>query len=156
MKIWEGNDQITGLRFGIVVSRFNPEVTERLLEGALETLYSHGVREKDIEVVKIPGCFEMPLTLQKMAERKFFHALIGVGAVIRGETFHHEHIAREASSGIREVSQKYGIPIGFGVLTTRTEKEALARANPKNNKGRDAARAAIEMATLFRSFKKGA
>lgn len=157
MKVWEGNKKAQDLRFGVIVSRWNGFVTESLLEGALETLKAHGVKDERIEVMRIPGCFEMPLATERMAVNKSFDALICLGAIIRGETTHHEHIAREASAGIQRISQQYQIPIGFGILTTENSSQAMDRAGRQGkggNKGAEAALAALEMASLFRDFEK--
>lgn len=166
MKIWEGSAVAKGLRFGIIVSRWNECVTTPLLEGALEVLRRQGADH--IEIMKIPGCFEMPIAAKRMAERGSFDALICLGAVIRGETTHHKHIARAASQGISRVSQEFNIPIGFGILTTETIEQATQRAGQKTdssnkkgsgagiqNKGAQAALAAIEMVTVFRNFNEG-
>ena len=142
-------------RFGVIVSRWNEVITKNLLEGTLQTLKSHDVSEDRIEVMKIPGCFEMPIAAKQMAERRTFDALICLGAVIRGETTHHQYIASEAASGIRQVSLEYNIPIGFGILTTENEEQALERAGGKGgNKGTEAALAALEMTSLFKIFRK--
>jgi len=145
----------TDFRFCIIVSRWNGLVTQALLDGALETLKRHGVPEDHIEVVKIPGCFEMGLAAKQMARRNCFNALICLGAVIRGETTHHQVVAAEAARAIAEVSREFNIPIGFGILTTDTTEQAIARAGGKaGNKGSEAALAAIEMAALLETFKK--
>ena len=147
-------DAHVNTRFGIIVSRWNEEVTMRLLDGALKTLKEEGIPENCVEVVKVPGAFEIPLVAQCMAERKCFNALICLGAVIQGETTHHEHIGREVSGGIQKVSLTYNIPIGFGILTTQTEEQALERAGGKmGNKGRETTLAALEMVSLLRKMK---
>ena len=150
----EGSTQGQGLRVGVVVSRFNHMVTSRLLEGAWEGLRRHGVQEQDTTIAWVPGSFEIPLTALAMAESGRFHALVCLGAVIRGETDHYEHISREAARGIAKVSLETGVPTIFGVLTTDTVELAMDRAGGKQgNKGFEAAVAAIEMANLLRQIK---
>lgn len=153
-KVIEGGLSGEGLRVGIVVSRFNATVTERLLEGALDTLRQWGVQEEAMEIAKVPGSFEIPLVAKKMAQSGRFDALICLGAVIRGETPHFEYIASQVASGIAQVSLTIGLPIAFGVLTTETVRQAMERARVKGrNKGKEAALAAIEMANLLRKIK---
>lgn len=150
----EGNLIGTGLRFGIVVSRFNDFITRPLLEGALGALRMHGVDEKEIEVAWVPGAFEIPLIAQKMASSGKYQAVIALGAVIRGATPHFEYVSGEVAKGVATVSLKTGIPILFGVLTTDTVEQAIERAGTKvGNKGWEAALAAIEMARLCRLFE---
>jgi 6,7-dimethyl-8-ribityllumazine synthase len=138
-----------GLRIGIVVSRFNQQVGDRLLASCTSELASHGVREPDIRVIKVPGALEIPLALQKMANTGKFDALIALGAVIRGETYHFEIVANESASGISSVALDSGVPVANGVLTTNDEKQALARVAEK---GADCARVAIEMARLLKAL----
>lgn len=134
-----------GLRFGIVVSRFNEGVTQRLLQGARRVLKKRGASK--VEVLSVPGAFEIPTALQQLARKKRYDALIALGAVIRGETEHFRFIANEASRGVMEVMLQEGIPVAFGVLTTETMRQALARAGGRSgNKGEEAALSAIEMA----------
>jgi 6,7-dimethyl-8-ribityllumazine synthase len=141
-------------RFGVVVSRFNGEVTERLLEGALAVLRKHGVRDDDIEIAKVPGAFEIPLAAKRLAQSGAFHAVICLGAVIRGETPHFEYISQAATQGISRVGLETGIPVTFGVLTTDTVEQALQRADPRRyDRGGDAAKTAIEMAGLLGRLK---
>jgi 6,7-dimethyl-8-ribityllumazine synthase len=150
MKIFEGHHDAARLRFGIVVSRFNEFVTDRLLAGALEVLQKAGACEDMIDVAKVPGAFEIPLVARRMAASDRFDAVICLGAVIRGETPHFEYISREASRGIADAAWETGIPVIFGVLTTDTVEQALDRAGTiERNKGAEAARTAIEMATLL-------
>jgi 6,7-dimethyl-8-ribityllumazine synthase len=150
MKIFEGHHDASTLRFGIVVSRFNEFVTERLLAGALEVLQKAGVPEESIEVAKVPGAFEIPFIARRLARRGRVHAVICLGAVIRGETSHFEYISREASRGIAQAAWESDVPVIFGVLTTETVDQALHRAGAvEQNKGAEAARTAIEMATLM-------
>jgi 6,7-dimethyl-8-ribityllumazine synthase len=139
-----------------VVSRFNEDVTDGLLAGAREALSSASVREDDVTVVRVPGAFEIPVTALRLAETGDFDAVICIGCLIKGETMHFEYIADAASRGIVEAAAATGVPITFGVLTTLTEEQALERAAPgPANKGGDAARAAVEMATLFRKLQEG-
>ncbi len=155
MKKGEGDLNAAGLRFGIIVSRWNSLVTNALLDGALRVLELHGADQNQMEVIRVPGCFEIPLAAKLLARKNSFDALVCLGAVVRGETTHHEYIASEVSSGIQKVSQEFNLPIGFGILTTETMDQALQRAGGKaGNKGEEAALAAIEMANLIRCFKK--
>ena len=149
----KGNDNGNGLQIAIVVSRFNEAVTSKLLQGALNGLSSHGVLEQDITVSWVPGSFEIPVVAQNLTDTGEFDAIICLGAVIRHETDHYLYIAREATHGIASVSRETGVPTIFGVLTTDSEEQAMARAGGKEgNRGYDAALAAIEMATLMREI----
>ena len=140
-----------GLRVGVVAARFNEFVTEKLLRGCLEALAEHGVRSGDVTVTTVPGSFEIPVVAQRMADSGRYEAVVCLGAVIRGETDHYEHVARAASEGIAEASRVSGVPIGFGVLTTDTVDQALERAGGSvGNVGREAAEAAVEVANLLR------
>lgn len=157
MKTIEGNFLAAGRRFGIVVSRFNEFITGRLLEGALDSLRRHGVKEEDIEVAWTPGTFEIPIVAKTMAEAGRFDAIICLGAVIRGATPHFEYIASEVAKGVAQVGLSTGVPTIFGVITADTVDQAVERAGTKSgNKGADAAKAAIEMANLMRELKSGA
>ena len=139
-----------GLRVGVIVARFNGYVTEKLLKGCLEALAEHGVRGEDVTVATVPGSFEIPVVAQRMADSGMYDAVVCLGAVIRGETDHYEHVARAASEGIAEVSRSSGVPIGFGVLTTDTVDQALERAGGSvGHVGREAAEAAVEVANLL-------
>lgn len=151
----QGGLDARGLRIGIVLARFNELVGEQLLEGAVATLLSRGAETQHIDVVRVPGSFEIPVTLKAMAETEKYDALVALGAVIRGETPHFEYVAGECARGIREVSVDYGLPIGFGVLTVNTLEQALARAgaNQGANKGAEAALVAVEMANLLRKLR---
>jgi 6,7-dimethyl-8-ribityllumazine synthase len=152
-KFIEGKLDATGLRFGIVVGRFNSFISERLLEGALDALVRHGAKDGDIEVARVPGAFEIPLASQKMAAAGKYDALICLGAVIRGSTPHFDYVAAEVSKGVAQVSLKSGIPVAFGVLTTDSIEQAIERAGTKaGNKGFEAAMTAIETAQLFRGL----
>ena len=155
MKPAEGNLNARDLRFGIVVSKFNEAVTSRLETGALETLTNHGAREDAIQLVRVPGAFEIPLVAGRLAQSKQFDAVICLGAVIRGKTPHFDFISAEMSRGIARISQDTGIPVVFGVLTTNTVEEALARAGTTDlNRGVEAAQTAIEMANLMKELQE--
>ena len=151
MKTYEGNLIATGLKFGIVIGRFNEFISSKLLGGAIDGLIRHGAAEADIEAAWAPGAFEIPLVAQKMAATEKYDALICLGAVIRGSTPHFDYVANEMSKGIAKVSLDAGIPVIFGVLTTDTIEQAIERAGTKaGNKGYDAAVSAIEMANLLK------
>jgi len=153
MKIIEGELQAKGLKFAIVISRFNEFITGKLLEGAKDALLRHGAKEEDIEVVKVPGSFEIPMIAKKMALKGTFNAVICLGTVIRGATPHFEYIAAEVSKGIAMASMETGVPVVFGVLTCDTIEQAVERAGTKSgNKGWDAAMTAIEMAQLLKKL----
>lgn len=152
-KIVEGNLQAKGLRFAIIVSRFNDFISERLLGGALDALVRSGALDADIHVVKVPGAWEIPLTAKRLAEKQTCDAIVCLGAVIRGNTPHFEYVSAEVSKGIAAVSLDHGIPVTFGVLTTDNIEQAIERAGSKaGNKGWDAAQAAIEMANLMKKL----
>ena len=139
-----------GKKFALVVSRFNDFITEKLLSGALDALVRSGAADEDLEVVKVPGAFEIPLVAKKMANTKRFDAVICLGAVIRGSTPHFEYVSAEVSKGVAMASMESEIPIIFGVITTDTIEQAIERAGTKaGNKGWSAAIAAVEMANLF-------
>jgi 6,7-dimethyl-8-ribityllumazine synthase len=153
-RTWEGRLSAAGLRFAIVVSRFNTFITERLLAGALDALTRSGADPEAIDIIKVPGSWEVPLAAAEAARQKCHDAIICLGAVIQGETPHFEYIAAEASKGIAQVSASHGIPIAFGMLTTNTLEQAIDRAGAKSgNKGFDAAITAIEMADLVRQLR---
>lgn len=155
IKTLEGDFNARGLRFGIVASRFNDFIVDRLVDGAVGTLLKHGVSHGDIEIVRVPGAFETPLAIQKMAASRRYQALIALGCVIRGATPHFDYVAGEASRGIGHVSLANEIPIGFGILTVDTIEQAIERAGTKaGNKGADAALAALQMATLLRQMEQ--
>ena len=150
----DGDLSARGTRFGIIVARFNSFISERLFEGALDTLTRHGADNANIEVVRVPGAFEMPLALKAMAESKKYDALIALGCVTRGETPHFEYVAGECSRGVAQVSMQYNLPVGFGVLTVDTIEQAIERAGAKaGNKGADAALTAIEMVNLLKKLR---
>jgi 6,7-dimethyl-8-ribityllumazine synthase len=146
-----GSVVATGCRFAVVVSRFNEEITSGLLGGARTALLAAGVADDDVTLVHVPGAFEIPVAALHLAQSGHFDAIICLGCLIKGETMHFEYIAEAASQGIMNVSVATGVPVAFGVLTTITEEQAVVRSGPGDgNKGREAALAAIEMATLFK------
>jgi 6,7-dimethyl-8-ribityllumazine synthase len=152
-KIVEGKIRADGLRFGIVVSRFNNFITERLLEGALDALRRNGAKEDAIEIYRTPGSFEIPAVVRRLLERDTYDAIICLGAVIRGATPHFNYISAEVTKGIAQLSLQGTIPIAFGVITADTIEQAIERAGTKaGNKGWDAALSAIEMANLYREL----
>lgn len=152
-KVIEGELDARGMRFGIIVSRFNNFVTEKLLEGAMDALKQHKIEDKNIDIVRVPGSFEIPLLAHKMAASRKYDALVCLGAVIRGDTPHFEYIAAEVSRGIGNAILEHRIPISFGVLTTNNVDQAMERAGAKmGNKGFEAALTAIEMASLNRKI----
>ena len=154
MRTVEGKLIGEGLKFALVVSRFNSFITERLLEGALDSLRRKGVREEDLTLVRVPGAWEIPLAAKRLAQAKSYHAVICLGAVIRGSTPHFDYVAAEVSKGIAMVSLETGVPISFGILTTDTLEQAIERAGSKaGNKGYAAAEAAIEMVNLLRQLR---
>ena len=149
----EGNLDARGQKFGVVVSRFNSFISERLLEGAIDSLVRHGADDDDIHVARVPGAFEIPLTAKKMAESGKYDALICLGAVIRGSTPHFDYVASEVSKGVASVSLESGVPVIFGVLTTDTIEQAVERAGTKaGNKGFEAAVTAIETVNLLKAI----
>lgn len=154
--IYQGTLIGTGIKIGIVVSRFNEFITSKLLSGALDALVRHGVNENDIDIAWVPGSFEIPITADKLAESGKYDAVICLGALIRGATPHFDYIAAEASKGVAQVGLKTGVPTIFGILTTDNIEQAIERAGTKSgNKGSDAAISAIEMANLFKQLKTG-
>ncbi len=157
MNVHEGSLVATGLRFGVVVSRFNSLVTEQLLLGALDALKRHGADEATIDVYRCPGTFELPALLRRIARSGRYDAVVALGAVIRGGTPHFEYVAAEASKGVGQVSLEADCAVAFGILTCDTMEQALERAGVKSgNKGADAALAAIEQANLFRDLGRAA
>ncbi len=147
----EGELQARDLRVGVVAARFNEFVVEPLLRGALDALKRHGALEKQIEIVRVPGAFEVPIVVRKLALSQRYDAIIALGAVIRGDTPHFDYVAGECASGVARVALESGVPVAFGVLTTDTVDQALDRAGGKaGNKGADCALVAIEMANLLR------
>jgi len=153
IKTYEGNLLAKGLKFGIVVGRFNEFIGSKLLNGAIDGLLRHGAQEADIEVAWVPGAFEIPIVAQRMAQSGRYDAVICLGAVIRGSTSHYDYVANEMSKGIAKVGLDAKMPVVFGVLTTDTIEQAIERAGTKaGNKGYDAAATAIEMANLLRQI----
>ena len=156
MEEWQGAQRAAGCRFAIVVSRFNPDITAGLLAGAREALTEADVPTDDVTVVRVPGAFELPLAAQRLAETGQFDAVICLGCLIKGDTMHFEYIAEAATRGIAEINLSTGVPVTFGLLTTLTDEQAQVRAQPgAGNKGREAAQAAVEMATLLRAIDRG-
>jgi 6,7-dimethyl-8-ribityllumazine synthase len=152
MKVHEGTMVATGLKFGLVVSRFNSLVTEQLLQGALDALRRHGAAEEDLEVYRCAGTFELPALLRRVVEAGRHDAVVALGCVIRGGTPHFEYVAGEATKGVAQVALSAGCAVAMGVLTTDTMEQALERAGLKaGNKGAEAALAAIEQANVFRA-----
>ena len=149
-RVIEGKLWGEGYRFGIVLARFNGFITERLLEGALDGLTRHGVRDDDIDVLKVPGSFEIPLAAKRLAALNRYDAIICLGAVIRGATAHFEYVAGEASKGVANVALESGVPCIFGILTTETIEQAVERAGTKmGNKGWEAALSAVEVVNVL-------
>lgn len=155
-KVHQGLLKAEGFRFAIIASRWNDFITGRLVEGALDALERLGAPEKNVEIFKVPGSFEIPLTAQKVAETGKFDAIICLGTVIRGATAHFDYVAGEAAKGIAQVSMKTGVPVLFGVITTETLEQAIDRAGVKvGNKGFEAAMSAIELVNLYKEVQGG-
>jgi 6,7-dimethyl-8-ribityllumazine synthase len=155
VKVYQGKLMAKGLKFALIVGRFNEFISKRLLEGALDILERQGVDTGNIEVIWTPGSFEIPLVANRLARSKRYDALICLGAVIRGDTPHFNYIASELAKGVSQVSLTTGVPTIFGVITADTIEQAIERAGTKaGNKGRDAALSAIEMANLFKELNK--
>lgn len=156
-RIIEGNLDAKGLKFAVLVTRFNSLITERLLGGTLDALARTGCAEEDIEIIRLPGSWELPVVARELAVLKRHDAIICLSAVIRGDTPHFDYIAAEASKGLAQTSMENGVPIAFGVLTCDTLDQALDRAGAKSgNKGFDAAMTAVEMGNLMRRLRAGA
>lgn len=154
IKIIEGDYQLASARFGLAVARFNSFIVDRLLEGALDALQKHGVMERDITVVKVPGAYELPLAVKMMLDQNSYDGIIALGAVIRGGTPHFEYVAGECVKGLSQASLDASLPVSFGVLTVDTIEQAIERAGTKaGNKGAEAAMTAIEMVSLSRQLK---
>jgi len=154
-RTFEGQLSAAGLRFAIVISRFNSFITERLLAGALDALQRTGADAEQIDIVKVPGSWELPMTASELAHQHRYDAIICLSAVIRGETPHFDYVAAEAAKGLAHASLDTGVPVAFGVLTTNTIEQAIDRAGAKGgNKGFDAAMTAIEMANLLRAIRQ--
>jgi 6,7-dimethyl-8-ribityllumazine synthase len=153
IKTIEGALTVNKARFCLVVARYNSFVVESLLEGAIDTLKRHGADESDITIVRVPGAFEMPLALEKLAAKGDYDAIVALGAVIRGGTPHFDYVAGECVKGMAQVSLQHGVPIAFGVLTVDTIEQAIERAGTKaGNKGGEAALSAIEMVNVLRQI----
>ncbi len=151
MNTYEGQLVAGNEKFCIIISRFNDFIGSKLLSGAIDELKRHGVSDENIDIVKVPGAFEIPLAAMKFAKTQKYNAIITLGAIIRGATSHYEHVSAELSKGIAQVSLQTEIPVIFGVLTTENIEQAIERAGTKaGNKGSDAAKAAIEMANLLK------
>jgi 6,7-dimethyl-8-ribityllumazine synthase len=154
-RVFEGQLSATGFRFAVVVSRFNSFITERLLAGATDALLRHGADPDTLDIIKVPGSWEVPLVAGELARQHRHDAIICLSAVIRGETPHFDYVAAEAAKGIAQVASETGVPVAFGVLTTNTLEQAIDRAGAKGgNKGADAALTAIEMANLLRQLRQ--
>ena len=153
VEIIEGDQSVKGLRFGIVVSRFNDFITSNLLVGTLEGFKESGVDKADLKILKVPGAFEIPQAAKKLCSTGSIDAVVCLGAIIRGETSHFDYICAEASRGIGQVGLEFNIPVLFGVLTTENLEQAIARSGSgSSNKGRETALAAVEMATLYKKL----
>jgi len=155
-KVVEGKLTAEGKRFALIVSRFNDFITEKLLGGAVDALIRCGAKDEDLEIFKVPGAFEIPLMAQKAAAKGTYHAIVCLGAVIRGATPHFDYVSAEVSKGVAAVGLEAGVPVIFGVLTTDTIEQAIERAGTKaGNKGWSAAISAVEMANLMESLDRG-
>ncbi len=153
IRIVEGDLRVGDLRIVLVASRFNESIVERLVQGAVEALASHGADPASLELVRVPGAFDLPPVVRKLAESRNFDAIVALGAVIRGETPHFDYVAGECAAGLARIAYETGVPVAFGVLTTDTVEQAEERAGGgEGNKGADAARAAIELANLMRKL----
>ncbi len=153
MSLYEGEINGKGLRFCIVASRFNDFITARLIDGALDALKRHGTSDKDIDIVRVPGSFEIPMVVKRLAEKGRHDAVIALGTVIRGATPHFDYVAAEASKGIALATMETGVPVSFGIITSDTIEQAIERAGSKaGNKGWDAAVTAMEMANLMKKL----
>ncbi len=153
MNIFEGEVSGKGLRFCIVASRFNDFITSKLIDGAVDALRRHGAEDGDIDIVRVPGSFEIPMTVKRLAGKGGYDAIIALGTIIRGATPHFEYVASEAAKGIALASMETGLPVSFGVITSDTIEQAVERAGSKaGNKGWDAAMAAMEMANLMKKL----
>lgn len=154
IKVIEGDLLARDLRFVIVASRFNDFVVDGLVRGAVDALKRHGAADKQIELVRVPGAYDMPLVARRLAQTRRYDAIIALGAVIRGQTAHFDYVAGECASGLARVSNEAGVPVAFGVLTTETVEQAVDRAGGKaGNKGADAALSAIELVNLLRRIE---
>ena len=153
IKTFEGTLNNVGGRYALVVARFNSFVVEALLAGAVDTLVRHGVARDDIEIIRVPGAWELPVAVKKILEKRNYDAVIALGAVIRGGTAHFEYVAGEAAKGIAAVQNDTGVPVAFGVLTVESIEQAIERSGTKaGNKGAEAAMSALEMVSLFKAL----
>ncbi|AFT69146.1 MULTISPECIES: 6,7-dimethyl-8-ribityllumazine synthase [Alcanivoracaceae] len=153
IKTFEGTLSNVGGRYALVVARFNSFVVEALLAGAVDTLVRHGVERADIEIIRVPGAWELPVAVKKVLEKRDYDAVIALGAVIRGGTAHFEYVAGEAAKGIAAVQNSTGVPVAFGVLTVDSIEQAIERSGTKaGNKGAEAALSALEMVSLFKAL----
>jgi 6,7-dimethyl-8-ribityllumazine synthase len=153
IRIVEGDLRVGDLQIALVASRFNEEVVERLVTGAVEALVAAGARRAGLEVVRVPGAFDLPPVVRRIAASGRYDAIVALGAVIRGETPHFDYVAGECAAGLARVAADTGVPVAFGVLTTDNEEQALERAGGREgNRGADAARAAVELASLARKL----
>lgn len=151
IKIIEGDLQVRDLHFAIVAARFNEFIVEQLIRGAVDQLKRHGASDKQIELIRVPGAFDMPVAARRLALSKRYHAIVALGAVIKGATPHFDYVSGECASGLARVAADTGVPVSFGVLTTDTIEQAIERAGTKaGNKGADAALVALELANLLR------
>src|SRR5690348_14718773 len=154
VKTIEGDLQCRELRFAILAARFNDFIVDQLIRGAVDALKRHGAAEKQIDIVRVPGAFDMPVVARKLAQGRKYDAIVALGAVIKGATAHFDYVAGQCASGLARVSQESGVPIAFGVLTTDTIEQAIERAGTKaGNKGWDATIGAIEMVSLERALE---
>jgi 6,7-dimethyl-8-ribityllumazine synthase len=154
IKTLEGDLQCRELRFAVLAARFNEFIVDQLVKGAVETLRRHGASDKQIEIVRVPGAFDMPVVARKLALTKRYDAIVALGAVIKGATAHFDYVAGECAGGLARVANDTGVPVAFGVLTTDTIEQAIERAGTKaGNKGADAAVSALELANLLRKIE---
>ena len=154
IKTLEGDLQCRELRFAVLAARFNEFVVDQLVKGAVDTLRRHGASDKQIEIVRVPGAFDMPVVARKLALSKRYDAIVALGAVIKGATAHFDYVAGECAGGLARVANDTGVPVAFGVLTTDTIEQAIERAGTKaGNKGADAAVTALELANLLRKIE---
>ena len=150
----EGDLAARDARIAIVAARFNDFVVERLVQGALDALLRHGAAEKNLELVRVPGCFDMPLVVRRLAQSRRYDAIVALGAVVKGETAHFDYVAGECAAGLSRAAADTGVPVAFGVLTCATMEQAIDRAGGKaGNKGADAALAALEMSNLLKRLE---
>lgn len=155
VKNYEGNLDAKGMRFGIVSSRFNSFITDKLVEGALDILVRHNASEKDIDIIKVPGSYEISFAVKKLLESKKYDAIIAVGAIIRGETPHYDYLSSEVTKRLVSLSLEYNIPVSSGIITTENLEQAIERAGSKaGNRGSEAAISAIEMANLVKTLSR--